>query len=260
MPSSITEWEQLEIQRSALEAAHAESLNLIADESQVRRYFNPPPDTCYPLEYAYHLLGDVRGKTVLDYGCGSGLNTLIMAKRGAQVKALDISPALIAIARQRLIVNHINSGVQFIVGSAHQLPLPDESVDVVFGMVILHHLDLSLSAREITRVLRKGGRAIFREPVRNSPLLQAARKLIPYQGAYVSALERPLTDQELSSFADGYSSFHSKAFLLPSTSVLKVFPLFRRFTDTYHRWDAALLRKLPSLNYYATFRVVEMVK
>jgi ubiquinone/menaquinone biosynthesis C-methylase UbiE len=51
-----------------------------------------------------------------------------------------------------LAVNGVD--VEFIVGSAHDVPLPDESVDVVFGIAILHHLDLKLAARELRRVLR----------------------------------------------------------------------------------------------------------
>src|SRR5262249_22074340 len=134
----------------------------------LKRYMAPPADTCYPLEYAYHLLGDARGKQVLDYGCGDGIHALTLARRGARVKSLDISPELIAIARRRLHINGIDASVEFIVGSAHEIPLPDESVDVVFGIAILHHLDLALSAREVYRVLKPGGRAIFQEPVRNS--------------------------------------------------------------------------------------------
>jgi ubiquinone/menaquinone biosynthesis C-methylase UbiE len=51
--------------------------------------------------------------------------------------------------------------VEYIIGSAHDVPLPDDSVDVVFGMAILHHLDLESSAREVKRVLRKGGAQSF---------------------------------------------------------------------------------------------------
>jgi 2-polyprenyl-3-methyl-5-hydroxy-6-metoxy-1,4-benzoquinol methylase len=63
---------------------------------------NPPPESPFPLEYAFHLLGDVRGKSVLDLGCGSGESVVILAHLGAKVLGIDISPDLIAIAEQRL--------------------------------------------------------------------------------------------------------------------------------------------------------------
>jgi SAM-dependent methyltransferase len=258
---TLTEWERIEAERSAVEASHIDTARLAANEKQLARYLNPPAGTCYPLEYSYHLLGDVRGKVVLEYGCGDGLNTLALARRGARVKALDISPELIDVARRRLRINNADSDVEFIVGSAHDMPVEDESVDVLFGIAILHHLDLKLSAREVRRVLRKGGRAIFQEPVRNSNLVKFVRKLIPYQSPEVSPFERPLSDRELAEYAEGFSSYRSKAFTLPTTNLVNVLPpLERRLGDACHRWDAAVLRALPPLAHFATVRVVEMVK
>ena len=79
------EWESAEIVRSDIEATLTKDVRLVADERQVRRYLDPPLDTPFPLEYAYALLGDVRGRTVLDFGCGSGQNSLLLARRGARV-------------------------------------------------------------------------------------------------------------------------------------------------------------------------------
>ena len=116
------------------------------------------------------------------------------------MKAIDISD-LIDVARKRLVANEVTADVEFIVGSAHDVPLPDDSIDIVFGMAIFA-LDLELSAREVKRVLRKGGRAIL-EPVRNSK--QYLRRLIPYNPD-VSPFERPLTDKELAVYASGFAS------------------------------------------------------
>src|SRR5436190_21141031 len=102
-----TEWEQAEIERSELEALHTPPARLISDEKNVQRYLNPPVTTPYPLEYAYALLGDVAGKTVLDFGCGSGENSLLLARRGAEVIGVDISPALVALAERRMVLNQL---------------------------------------------------------------------------------------------------------------------------------------------------------
>ena len=263
IPPSLShhEWEQAEVERSAFEAAHVvDRSRLIADEAQIRRYLDPPADTIFPLEYAYHLLGDARGKIVLEYGSGDGVNTVALAKRGAKVKALDISPDLIEIARQRLEANQITGDVEFIVGSAHEIPLPDESVDVVFGIAILHHLDLAQSAREVRRVLRPGGRAIFQEPMRNSRLLKFVRKLIPYQAPDVSPFERPLTDAELTDYAKDFASCHRKAFWLPTVSLTRILPIARKFASTVYKYDSIALEKLPLLSHYATIRVMQVVK
>jgi ubiquinone/menaquinone biosynthesis C-methylase UbiE len=257
---SIKELEQVEIGRSMIEARNTDTSALRASESTISRYMNPPADTCFPLEYAFHLLGDVRGKSVLEFGCGSGENTVLLARRGAKVCALDISEALIQVAKQRLAINGIGDGVKLCVASAYEIPLPDESVDVVFGMAILHHLELEPAAREVRRVLRKGGRAIFKEPIRNSKLLGWVRGLIPYRAPDISPFERPLTDAEMEGFADGYSHYHGRAFMLPSLRLASILPVLRNYTDSLIRMDAAMMKKFPSLAHYGTVRVVEMIK
>jgi SAM-dependent methyltransferase len=260
MASSLEEWERAEKERSAKEASQT-SANSLAYPENVARYYNPPVDTIHPLEYAFHILGDVKGKTILEYGCGDGVNTVPLANRGAHVIGLDLSPELIAVAKQRLLAHGITAGVDFVVGSAHSLPLPDGSVDVVFGIAILHHLDLTLASNEVGRVLKRPGLAIFQEPVRNSRILRFARKLIPYRSPDVSPFERPLTDRELESFAAD-CAYRSRPFVLPTTTLLDL--ILSRFridsTEELLRYDAVLLKKFPALSYYSSVRVIEITK
>lgn len=145
--NDIEKWESVEVERSASEAKKKSLDDLKLSESIIQRYLSPPQETAYSLEYAYHLLGDVHGKTVLDYGCGAGENSVLIASHGGTPIGIDISPDLIEIADKRM-KQHGYENYKFKVGSAHELPLEDESVDVVFGMAILHHLDLSLSSKE----------------------------------------------------------------------------------------------------------------
>jgi SAM-dependent methyltransferase len=253
--------EQAEIQRSAVEASLTDLSHLIHDPADVARYLAPPADTWYPLEYAFHLLGDVNGKTVLEYGCGNAINTLFLAHRGARVIALDISQELVEIARRRVQANGLASRVEFMVGSAHDLPLADNSVDVVFGIAILHHLDLAVSAREVRRVLRGNGRAVFQEPVRNSKLIKMLRPLVPYRAADVSPFEYPLTDEQIRTYAGGFRIARSRYFNLPTTDVINVIPFLRkRYWRAAYRLDAMLLRRLPFLRRWASVNVVEMVR
>jgi len=253
------DWERAEVARSGVEASLT-AQNLRVSPRTRARYMHPPADTAYPLEYAYHLLGDVRGKQVLDLGCGSGANTALLALRGAAVSALDLSPDLIELARVRLAQNDIAGDVRFIVGSAHAIDLPDESMDVVFGMAVLHHLDLAQASAETWRVLKPGGRAIFQEPVRNSRLVRAVRRMIPYRAPDVSPYERPLTDAELARFGAPFRAMRSRAFVLPHVAVAQVLPGARGQVHRMYRLDRALLRAMPVLDYFAGVRVIELTK
>jgi ubiquinone/menaquinone biosynthesis C-methylase UbiE len=256
----IQEWEHEEIRRSSIESAYTAKAVLRYSENDISRYLNASADTYYPLEYSHYLLGDVRGKMILDFGCGAGKSSVLLARRGAKVVALDISEPIMHVARERLIQNDIFNSVSFVNGSAHNLPLADESVDLVFGIAILHHLHLQLVAREVYRILKKGGRAIFQEPVRNSKVIKLLRGLIPYQAEDVSPFERPLTDEELADFAHLFSSYQTRAFTLPHINLIGILPGANRLIPPLQRLDGKMLRRFPSLDYYATVRVIEMVK
>lgn len=251
--------ETVEARRSADEALAKSTEDLEIRPSIVDRYAAPSSSTPFPLEYAYHLLGDATGKRVLDYGCGAGENSVLIAKHGGIVTGVDISPELMAIGARRMIMHGV-VGHEFKVGSAHRLPVADESMDVVFGMAILHHLDLDLAAAEVFRVLRKGGKAIFMEPVRNSRVMAFVRKLIPYTADNTSPFERPLTDAQLEAFGKPFSQYRSRSFSLPFVNLIEVLGLRSMILETAYRIDGIILRKLAFLRKYATIRVIEITK
>ena len=254
-------WESAEITRSGVEAQLTRDLlkGRLSDRT-LRRYRNPPADTWFPLEYTYHLLGDVQGQRVVDFGCGSGANSIHLALRGAALAGLDISESLIRLARERLAANGVQRTARFIVGSAHDTPFADSSIDVVFGIAILHHLDLQLVAREVHRILKPGGRAIFQEPVRNSAVLRFGRRLIPYRAPDISPYERPLTDEEVQAFGRNFTSMRIKAFTLPFVKLAMFVPRVGNHLTGGTGLDARLLQRYPFLRSYTSIRVIELTK
>ncbi len=257
---SVQRWERAEIARSSVEATLTADRALRVSQQTVDRYASPRSDTAYPLEYAYHELGSVEGKRIVDYGCGSGANSVLLANRGAHVWGIDISEDLLRLARRRLAVSGREGGATFIAGSAHDMPFPDGSIDVVFGIAILHHLDLDLVSREVRRVLKPGGRAIFQEPVRNSPVLRFVRSLIPYRAPDISPYERPLTDAELKRFAAGFSTCVVRAFALPHVQVGQVLPVVKQYWRMLYEMDRTVLQRAPWLARYASIRVISLTK
>ena len=239
-----------EIRRSALDASRRKD-SMVASPALFARYSAPPQNTPFQLEYSYHLLGDVRGKTVLDYGCGAGENSLLLASLGALVTGIDISPELIEIAKARLELNGLQA--QFVTGSGYDTGLPDGSMDIVFCMAVLHHLDLAQARREILRVLKPGGALIVQEPVRDSRVYAFLRSLIPYTEHDNSEDERPLTRAEIDAFGEGLQCEARRRFKLPFVPLVRIAsPWLARPAIRVDGW---ILRKVPVLERLATVEV-----
>lgn len=109
-----------------------------------------------------HLQGKGAGRA-LDIGCASGVSAVILARRGFQVKGIDISPKLIEQAT-RLWKGEKNQP-EFSVGDAENLAVAAESIDLCFlGGVIHHFPDPGKVLKELSRVLKKGGLLLMIEP------------------------------------------------------------------------------------------------
>jgi ubiquinone/menaquinone biosynthesis C-methylase UbiE len=108
----------------------------------------------------------VPNSTVLDYGCGTGRNALrLLGLRPKKLVGIDISRKGIEEAKKCA-----GDKAEFSMMDAHKLEFPDDTFDLVVGRAILHHLDFTIAMQEVKRVLRKGGYAIFAEPLRDNPL------------------------------------------------------------------------------------------
>jgi len=99
-----------------------------------------------------------RGRTVLDVGCGSGMQTVQFAPRAKHVVAIDISGALMRKVQDKLKTQGLTN-VTLLQGNATQIPLQDCSVDFVsaYGDVIGHIPEYGQAIAEMARVCRPGG-------------------------------------------------------------------------------------------------------
>lgn len=101
---------------------------------------------------------DGRGRHIADLGCGTGHLLPSLAATGARVTGIDRESAMLEVARQRTAGL---SSVTLAQGNLDALPLPDHSIDLAVMAFVLHHIrDLPSVFAEVTRVLKKGARAI----------------------------------------------------------------------------------------------------
>jgi ubiquinone/menaquinone biosynthesis C-methylase UbiE len=216
---------------------------------------NPPFDTAFPLEYSFHSLGDVRGKKVMDLGCGSGEQVIALLHRGAKVVGLDLSPDLIAIAQRRLQMEGLEAEVR--VGSAYETGVPDASVDVVFCMSLIHHLDLPKVKAEMLRVLGPGGFVVLKEPIRFNRSYEFVRSFFPNQED-VSDDEHPLTKDEFRAFQKEFQCDGLRFFRLPWVGVVeRITPSATNFA---FRASNLIMANFSFLSRFATVAVIRLRK
>jgi ubiquinone/menaquinone biosynthesis C-methylase UbiE len=100
---------------------------------------------------------------VVDLGAGTGLLTLALAPRVAEVTALDISPRMLERLDEHAAADGIDN-VRCVVGDLRELPLEDESATLVVSSYAFHHLedaDKELALTEVRRVLAPDGRLVL---------------------------------------------------------------------------------------------------
>lgn len=99
-----------------------------------------------------------RDAKILEIGAGTGLQTVALLAAFDDVVGIDISPALLAVARQ------CAPGVPYHAMDAHKPDFPPHSFDAIVGVSILHHLNWDQALASFRQLLRPGGLVRFSEP------------------------------------------------------------------------------------------------
>jgi SAM-dependent methyltransferase len=124
----------------------------------------------------------LKGKKVLELGCGDCLNAAVMSVLGAEVYANDISQHC------GIIINNLNnkfdfeSPLQFIHGDFLAADIPNDFFDIVIGKAFVHHLTNEQEIQfteKIVRILKKDGMVRYFEPAVNSVILDKIRYMVP---------------------------------------------------------------------------------
>ncbi|MBN1636137.1 MAG: methyltransferase domain-containing protein [Deltaproteobacteria bacterium] len=121
-----------------------------------------------------------RGKRVLDYCCGNGDDSFIIASCGAEsVFGIDLSEVSVNNCTSRAAREGCDKVTSFMVMDAEALEFEDNFFDVVSEYGALHHLNLSKAYAEISRVLKPDGKCICTETLRHNPIIHYYRKKTP---------------------------------------------------------------------------------
>ncbi len=180
-----------------------------ADDYQAFRH----PDSSFHTAKYEKIMRTVRNRkslSVVEIGCGTGIYTRFLLNDFRKVVAIDNDHKMVENARKIL------PNAKVLVADATRMPFGDNSVDVVFGVSVLHHIpDRNAVFREAKRILRKGGFAVFCEPNILNPM--TALTQLWYR-------EPGLTPMKMKKYAkkSGFSAVKSGSVLLRSPGIAKI--------------------------------------
>ncbi len=258
--------------------ANAEGILLFAatpdsEDSRVQQLHYDAVSTAYVNNLAYphteeymayldRMLSRVTNKEAIGVAaeicCGAG--EAFALYKGATVRGIgvDISTRMLAAARRK----HASDHLVFVQGDATQLPLKDEGFDTIFMLGGIHHVgNRAALFAEISRVLRPGGRFIWREPVSDFWLWRLLRWIIYRVSPNLDhTTERPLRHAETAPFLTqaglrlehwhtiGYLGFclFMNSDVLYFNRLFRFIPGVRPLTRLFVRLDD-LLSKLPGM-------------
>jgi SAM-dependent methyltransferase len=141
-----------------------------------------------PTEEELHLLGDLRGKRVLELGCGGAQSSIAFAKQGATAIGVDFSVEQLAYARRCAEAEEVR--VELRQGDVADLAfLRADSIDLVFSSYVFHYVeDLDRVFRQVHRVLKVGAPLVFSLP-------HPAYNMIDEEAEGAPLLRRPYFDR-----------------------------------------------------------------
>jgi len=205
----------------------------------------------------------IKGKQVLEIGCGVGVWTANLCKLGARVYHFDLSPAIVGKAIQ-LAASEQAYGL---CADMNFLPFPNKSFDLIFGSMVLHHAaDHVWLGREMSRVLKPGGKAIFHENSSRNPILMLARgTLVGRWGIPKNSSpgEHPLRPSGIVQVGEAFVStkIHQARMVFFQMAVKY---LLKRETGALHRFsksmDGWLYRLIPCSRPLSYYQIIEFKK
>ena len=203
-------------------------------------------------------------KILLEYGCGNGDLSLFFSQFHKKVFGFDLSEVSANVALRKRDFLKDNDGldldVEFFCGNASKLGIKNESVDIVFGHGILHHIKkYDGVGDELYRVLKRGGVAIFAENLGENKLLERIRRR-NWKRKGLGGIEDTLKYRDIREIGKEFQKVKIIELSLFST-VKRIFgyknPFFiRPFIFLFFWFDFILLKIFPFLRKYSAESVI----
>lgn len=179
--------------------------------------------TAPEMRYITALLADIRGKRLLDLGCGLGEAGVYFALKGAEVTVADLSESMIEVASRLATSCGVSVGTLKV--AAESLHLPDEQkFDVVYAGNLFHHVDIAATLPGVCKVLKPDGILVSWDPVAYNPLINIYRRIA---SEVRTPDEHPLTLSDIKLFKKHFRHVETRYFWLTTLVIFIVMAAFQ---------------------------------
>ncbi len=222
------------------------------DQIRVRECFESP--TAVENRFILELMGPLRGKKLLDIGAGLGESSVYFALQGADVTAVDISPAMVEMALR--LAKERGVEITGIVSAGEDLRLPKEHYDIVYIANAIHHVhDRASLFAQIRASLKPGGRFFAYDPLAYNPVIQIYRRMA---AAVRTPDESPLTVADFRMVKSYFPDAQHREFWLLSLVLFFKYYLIDGLNPSQHRyWKRILGETRRGLWWWLPLRTVD---
>lgn len=210
------------------------------DQIAVRAAFEAP--TALENKAILALMGDLRGKRLLDVGAGLGESSVYFALQGAEVTAVDISPGMVRCAVELGKLHGVE--IHGVVQSGEDLNVPGGHYDLVYVANTIHHVtDKDRLFAQIAHALKPGGRFFSFDPLAYNPVIEVYRRMATQVR---TEDEAPLTFADVDRAALYFTNVQHREFWILTLSLFLKYFLIDRVHPNADRYWKRIFRETPA--------------
>ena len=188
--------------------------------------------TAPEMRYITQRLGNIKGKRLLDVGCGLGEASVYFAMLGADVTSSDLSQGMLDATTRLAQINGVS--VKQHVASAEDMQLPpDAKFDFIYSGNLLHHVDIEETITRIKPHLADGGKFVTWDPLAYNPAINVYRSMAT---DVRTPDEHPLKWRDIKLFHKHFGTVETRYFWLTTLIIFVIMTLAQRRNPNKERF------------------------
>lgn len=195
--------------------------------------------TAPEMRYITHRLGDVRGKRLLDVGCGLGEASVYFAMLGADVTSADLSPGMLAATGRLAESNGVRVTPHLSAAEDMQLPA-DARFDIIYAGNLLHHVDIDQTLSRLKPHLAADGVLVTWDPLAYNPAINVYRAMAT---DVRTPDEHPLTWHDIKLFRKHFAEVNTRYFWFLTLSIFLIMALVQRRNPNKERFWKSVVQE-----------------